>query len=49
MEFARAVSDRVIFLHKGVIAEEGTPEEVFGNTKAEALQQFLRVRSFEDK
>lgn len=41
MEFARAVSDRVIFMDGGVIVEEGTPDEVFGNTKSERTKQFL--------
>lgn len=42
MEFARAVSDRVIFMDGGVIVEEGTPEEVFSNTKTERTKQFLQ-------
>lgn len=41
MGFAREVSNRVIFLDDGVIAEEGTPEEIFGNPKCERLQSFL--------
>jgi polar amino acid transport system ATP-binding protein len=41
MGFAREVSNRVMFLDGGVIAEEGTPEEVFGNPKCERLQSFL--------
>ncbi len=41
MEFARHVSNHVIFLHKGRIEEEGTPDEVFNNPKSERLQQFL--------
>ena len=41
MEFARSVADRVIFMANGVIEEEGTPEEVFGNPKSEILQAFL--------
>ncbi len=41
MEFARHVSSHVIFLHQGVIEEEGTPAEVFGNPKSPRLQQFL--------
>src|SRR5690606_37124281 len=46
MDFARDVADRIIFLENGVIAEQGTPEEVFENTKSERLQQFLcRFRS----
>lgn len=43
MEFARGVSDRVIFLHQGVIEEEGTPDEVFGNTRSARLKQFLNA------
>jgi len=41
MEFARHVSSHVIFLHKGRIEEEGTPEDVFNHPKSERLQQFL--------
>lgn len=42
MEFARAVSDRVIFMDGGVILEEGTPDEIFSNTKNERTKQFLQ-------
>ena len=45
MEFARTVSDRVIFLHQGMIEEEGTPEQVFGATKSARLKQFLNAAS----
>ena len=41
MGFAREVSNRVMFLDDGLIAEEGTPEEVFGNPQCERLQTFL--------
>ena len=41
MGFAREVSNRVMFMDEGVIAEEGTPEELFGNPKCERLQSFL--------
>ena len=41
MGFAREVSNRVLFLDDGVIAEEGTPEEIFQNPKCERLQSFL--------
>ncbi len=45
MSFARDVSDRIIFMDKGVIAEKGTPEQIFENTKSERLKEFLgRVR-----
>ena len=41
MGFAREVSNRVMFLDDGVVAEEGTPEEVFGAPKCERLKSFL--------
>lgn len=41
MEFAREVSDRVVFMDKGVIAEAGTPEELFTNPKEERTRLFL--------
>ena len=41
MNFARAVSNRVIFMDGGYIVEEGDPEEVFGNPKQERTRQFL--------
>ena len=42
MSFARAVSNRVIFMDGGVIVEEGDPEAVFGNPQQERTKQFLR-------
>ena len=41
MEFARHVSDRVIFMANGVIEEQGTPEEVFENPKSPVTRSFL--------
>ncbi len=41
MGFAREVSNRVIFLDDGNIAEEGTPAEIFGNPQGERLKSFL--------
>ena len=41
MAFAREVSNRVLFLDGGVIAEEGTPEEIFGNPQCDRLKTFL--------
>ena len=41
MGFAREVSNRVIFIDDGRIAEEGTPAEIFDNPKCERLQTFL--------
>ena len=42
MPFARAVSNRVIFMDKGVIVEQGDPEQVFGAPTQERTKQFLR-------
>lgn len=42
MGFAREVADRVLFMADGIIAEEGTPEEIFGNPKAERTKSFLK-------
>jgi len=41
MAFARDVSTRVIFMDKGYIAEEGTPEELFGAPKQQRTREFL--------
>ncbi len=41
MGFAREVSNRVLFLDDGVIAEEGSPEEIFGNPQCDRLKTFL--------
>ena len=41
MGFAREVGTRVIFIDQGKIAEEGTPEEFFGDPKCPALKDFL--------
>ena len=41
MGFAREVANRVMFINEGVIAEEGTPEEIFGSPKSQRLQEFL--------
>ena len=41
MGFAREVANRVIFLDDGLIAEQGTPEEIFGSPQTERLQTFL--------
>lgn len=42
MRLAWDVSDHVVFLHQGLIEEEGAPNEVFGHPKSERLQQFLK-------
>ena len=41
MGFVREVSNRVLFMDEGVIAEDNTPEELFSNPKSERLQSFL--------
>ena len=41
MNFARDVSDRIIFISDGLISAEGTPEVLFGNTENERLKHFL--------
>lgn len=43
MGFAKEVSDRVIFMDGGYIVEEGTPEEVFANTKSDRCINFLNA------
>ena len=42
MGFAREVADRVVFMADGIIAEEGTPDEIFNNPKNPRTQQFLQ-------
>lgn len=42
MGFAREVADRVVFMEKGIIMEEGTPEKIFQKPETERLQQFLK-------
>lgn len=42
MEFAREVSDRVVFMNNGIIEEEGAPEEIFNNPKKERTREFLK-------
>ena len=41
MEFAKSISDRVIFMAEGIIEEEGTPEQVFCNPQSSKTRQFL--------
>lgn len=43
MPFAKAVSNRVIFMDGGVIVEQGDPKDVFDNPQEERTKQFLRV------
>ena len=46
MHFARAISDYAIFMDNGIIAEEGRPDELFGNPKEERTKKF--IASFEE-
>jgi len=41
MSFARDVSSRVVFLHQGVVEEEGPPAQVFGAPRSERFRQFI--------
>src|SRR5690625_231815 len=41
MEFARDIADRIVFLDDGVIAAQGPPAELLGNTENKRLQSFL--------
>ena len=41
MAFARDVSNHVVYMNQGVICEEGTPEEVFGNPQRQETKDFL--------
>ncbi|WP_183185031.1 amino acid ABC transporter ATP-binding protein [Brevibacillus invocatus] len=43
MQFAREVADRVIFMHNGLIEEQGNPQEVLVNPNSERLKSFLRM------
>ncbi len=47
MEFAKNVSDKVMFMADGVIEEMDSPNEIFNNPKSEKLQNFLK-KSFEE-
>ena len=41
MSFARQVSSQVLFLHQGLVEEQGAPADVLGNPRSERLRQFL--------
>ena len=43
MRFAREVASHVIYLHNGVIADEGPPDDLFGAPKSDRLKQFLKT------
>jgi polar amino acid transport system ATP-binding protein len=47
MDFARDVSNRVLYMDEGLIYEEGTPQQIFGNPQKEKTRAFInRIRSF---
>jgi len=43
MSFARRISDRLVFMDRGEIVEQGTPDQVFDGPKTERLRTFLRA------
>ena len=47
MSFARGAANRILYVNGGLIAEEGTPEEIFGAPKTAELRAFLGS-GFED-
>jgi ABC-type polar amino acid transport system ATPase subunit len=49
LSFVREVADRVIFMDKGVIAEDGTPHEVLDNPRTERAKAFLARTRSEDR
>ncbi len=50
MAFAKDVSNRVIYMNKGVICEDGTPEQIFGNPQKQETKDFLaRFRSLSEQ
>ena len=46
MKFAHEVSDRIVFMHEGVIAEEGPPDSVLRTPKSTRLAEFLKGSGF---
>jgi len=47
MDFARDVSNRVLYMDEGLIYEEGTPQQIFGNPQKDKTRAFInRIRSF---
>ena len=41
MNFARQVSNKVVFLHQGLVEEQGTPDQVFDHPQSERCKQFM--------
>ena len=48
MNFAKNVSDKVIFMSQGEIVEAGTPQEIFDNPKTQTLKNFLSAVNEKD-
>ncbi|MDY4675581.1 MAG: amino acid ABC transporter ATP-binding protein [Candidatus Borkfalkiaceae bacterium] len=48
MDFAKNVSDKIAFMSEGVVAEYGTPDEVFNNSSSEELRRFLAAEKKEE-
>lgn len=48
MDFAKNVSDKIAFMSEGVVAEYGTPDEVFNNSSDEELRRFLAAEKKEE-
>ncbi|MEO1399180.1 MAG: amino acid ABC transporter ATP-binding protein, partial [Pseudomonadota bacterium] len=46
MNFARDVSTRVVFLHQGLVEEDGTPDDVFRNPKSPRCREFLSTTNY---
>jgi polar amino acid transport system ATP-binding protein len=47
MDFARDVSNRVLYMNEGLIYEDGSPEQIFGNPQRDKTKSFInRIRSF---
>lgn len=46
MNFAKDVSTKVVFLHQGMIEEQGTPDEVFGSPKSQRCREFLSTTTY---
>ena len=43
MNFAKEVADKIVFMDEGVIAEQGTPQEIFENPQNEHLKRFINI------
>lgn len=48
MQFAKEVADRIIFMDKGIIEEDGKPEQVLSNPKSERTREFLKLTKLAD-